>query len=256
MCIFMVLKLCKMSQPNDTNNSSVISYLLLRQLIGILGISLPFILVIGTNLLGGCSKVQPSISHYYYSVLHIIFVGTLCVLGGFLITYRGNSHYKYENIVSNLAGVFAFGVAMFPTSFSGFKEKDMACQYIYLMPDNTLPSYVNNLHFTFATLLFICFVIFCMRIFQDADDGVIDEKKKRRNKIYKGCGITILISILCIAAITIYERVSHKSVFPYYVFVFETTSLLPFGFSWLLKGSVNWPKSKNAMVRKMIEVVR
>ncbi|MBL0145963.1 MAG: hypothetical protein IPP48_09525 [Chitinophagaceae bacterium] len=240
-------------QHKDAN--AVVSYLQLRQLIGVLGISLPFVLILGTNVFGGCSKIQPSISHYY-SVMHIVFTGTLCVLGGFLITYRGNSHYKYENMVSNFAGIFAFGVAMFPTSFSGFNSSDAACQYIYLMPDNSLPKYVNNLHFIFAALLFTCFVIFCVKIFQDADEGVMDAKKKRRNKIYKGCGIAILLSILSIAAITIYEKVSGKTVFPYYVFVFETTSLLPFGFSWLLKGSVNWKNSKSAMVRKVVGVVR
>jgi hypothetical protein len=247
-----------MSLPNENKNDATItaSYLLLRQLIGVLGISLPFILIILTNLLGSCSALQVSISHYYYTVTHIIFVGTLCVLGGFLITYRGNSHYKYENLVSNLAGLFAFGVAMFPTSFTDFKEKNAACQFIYLLPNNKLPSYVNSLHYVFAALLFICFIIFCMRIFQDADEGKMDVKKKRRNKIYKGCGITILISILCIAALTIYERITGTTLFAYSTLLFETTSLLPFGFSWLLKGSLNWKNSKSNMVRKMIKVVR
>ena len=183
-------------------------------------------------------------------------IGELPVLGGFLITYRGNSHYKYENLVSNLAGLFAFGVALFPTSFTDFKEKNAACQFIYLLPNNKLPSYVNSLHYVFAALLFICFIIFCMRIFQDADEGKMDVKKKRRNKIYKGCGIAILISILCIAACTIYERITGTTLFAYSTLLFETTSLLPFGFSWLLKGSLNWKNSKSNMVRKMIKVVR
>lgn len=248
---------------DEQQKDAVISYLLLRQLIGILGILLPLTLVLGTSIFSNCAKLQPSISHYYYSIMHIVFTGVLCVLGGFLITYRGTSKKRWvENWTSNIAGACAFGVAAFPTKINGFINPDGCnCQFIQLhLPQNTtgiVPGYINGMHFGFATVLFICFVIFCMKIFQEPDLGEpIDDKKRKRNIIYKTCGIIIIISIVCIAAIALYDHLTGRDNFPYSTFIFETTALLPFGFSWLLKGSVNWPESKNRVLRKSIQYLR
>jgi hypothetical protein len=239
---------------SQQTNYEVISYLQLRQFIGIIGFLLPFILTGGALLFGRCSELQPSISHYYYSIMHIVFVCTLCVLGGFLITYKGKTN--FENTVSNIAGVFAFGVAIFPTAFDGFNGGGSDCQFIQLTTVSPIPPVIGYLHFGFAALLFGCFVIFCMRIFQESDLGIIDQKKIRRNKIYKTCGIIIIFSIVAMAGITICRRITHQAIFPYYIFTFETTSLLAFGFSWLLKGSVNWPHAKSTVKRKAIQYFR
>ena len=242
----------------EQNKDAVISYLLLRQFIGILGIMLPLLLTLGTYILANCNSLQPSISHYYYSIMHIVFVGVLCVMGGFLITYRGASkNRKLENRVSNLAGACALGVAICPTKFAGYiNPSGCNCQFIELQLHTTtkdIPNYINSMHFGFAAVLFTCFVFFCMSIFQDPDLGEpIDDMKKRRNVIYKTCGVIIIISILCIAVLAIFPKLD----FPYSTFIFETTALLPFGFSWLLKGSVNWPESKNPVLRKAVQYLR
>ncbi|MEO6734429.1 MAG: hypothetical protein ABIN01_24625 [Ferruginibacter sp.] len=247
------------NSPNPQQpNYEVMSYYLLRQLIGILGIALPFILTFGAKYFGHCNEAQPSISHYYYSITHIVFVGVLCVLGGFLITYRGKT--KFENYTSNLAGAFAFGVAIFPTNFNGFVgEGGTSCQFIKLTTSNNdiVPAYIGRLHFGLAALLFICFVIFCLKIFQELDDiSQAGYKKQRRNRVYKICGYAIMASIVCIAGITFYNDKTGKDIWPNYIYWFETTSLLPFGISWLLKGSVNWPHSTNSIKRKVIQYLR
>ncbi len=242
-----------MRNITNTNNDFVISYLLLRQLIGILGISLPFVVILGNTLLGQCPEIQPSISHYYYSVMHIVFVGTLCVLGGFLVSYRGKSN--FENRISNFAGLFAFGVAIFPTDFLGYSESDI-CHFIKI--EKVVPPFVSWIHFGCAGLLFACFVIFCLNIFQESDENKTpDLKKLRRNYIYKICGIGIALSILSIVTITILKSFEVKSdFFKHSTFVFETTSLLFFGSSWLLKGSLNWPESKFKIIRILIKPFR
>ena len=243
---------------NEQNPGAVISYLLLRQFIGILGIMLPLLLTAGTYILGNCNKLQPSISHYYYSIMHIVFVGVLCVMGGFLITYRGASKKrKLENRISNLAGACALGVAICPTKLNGYDNPAGSnCQFIELQlttASKDVPNYINSMHFGFAALLFACFVFFCMYIFQDPDLGEpIDDMKRRRNGIYKTCGVLIIISILCIAFFAIFPDLD----FHYSTFIFETTALVPFGFSWLLKGSVNWPESKNPVLRKAVQYLR
>ncbi len=240
----------------NINDHTLRSYAKLRTLIGILGVSLPFVVIVGTNVLGACDDVQLSISHYYYTITHIVFVGTLCVLGAFLITYKGNSKYRYENLVSNLAGCFSFCIAIFPTALTDFRQGNGSCQYISVLENTALPKYVNALHFGSAGLLFVCFAIFCFKIFQDSDLGVINHKKIRRNKIYTICGSIIIASMLAIVGITIYNRATNSDIFPAYILIFEITSLIPFGISWLIKGSVFWKHSDNGLIRMIAEPIR
>ena len=241
-----------MTAKHTNDNDYTISYLLLRQLIGILGLCLPFALLFGNKLLGSTAWLQPSISHYYYSYMHIAFVGVLCVLGGFLITYRGKS--TLENRVSNFSGAFAFGVAIFPTEFKGYIGNDYLNPIIW-------HSWFKAVHFGCAGLLFLCFAFFCLKIFQESDAGKApsqyDAKKKLRNKIYRYCGYGILASIVIIGASTIYENVYGMTTFTKYAtFIFETTALLCFGNSWLLKGSVNWKDANSPMLNTIVSPVR
>jgi len=251
--------------PEPTSTSiltsyEITSYYRLRQAIGVLGIFLAPVLTLGSRIFGHCQISQPSISHYYYSIMHIVFVGTLCVLGGFLLAYRVKN--KLENTISNLAGLFAFGVATFPTGFKGFAGPGGdSCQFISIVtanPDNFVPGYVGKVHFIFAGLLFTCFAIFCFKFFQELDEGSEPGiKKQRRNRVYRACGWMIVASIALIGAITLYDSF-HKphEIWPDYIYWLETTSLVPFGFSWLLKGSGSWAKSRHGWLRNAISYFR
>jgi hypothetical protein len=59
----------------------------------------------------GC--FQTSISAYYYTPVHGIFIGALVAVGTCLICLRGNT--DAEDILLNLAGMFAPVVALVPT---------------------------------------------------------------------------------------------------------------------------------------------
>lgn len=100
-----------MSSPADPKRSLVLSYLGLRKAIGIIGIALPFVLVCGKLLLQG-PGIQSSISHYYYTVMRDVFVGSLCAIAVFLMSYRGYG--STDNLAGKLACLFAVGVALFP----------------------------------------------------------------------------------------------------------------------------------------------
>ena len=67
--------------------------------------------VIGERLAATCW--QTSISAYYYTTAHGIFIATLCALGAQLIVYKGSS--DTEDVLLNLAGILAFIVAVVPT---------------------------------------------------------------------------------------------------------------------------------------------
>ena len=233
-------------------NSFVISYFILRQAIGVVGLALPVISVGGTWLLSHCFCIEPSISHYYYSIMHIVFVGLLCILGAFLVSYRGAD--SFENKISNLSGIFAFCVAIFPTDSKSFKGE---CRFLEISIH--MPVLIGKIHLLCAALLFFCFVIFCFVIFPKPDDNApIDNKKIFRNKIYKSCGWGIIISISSIISIGILDKITNVDYACKYdtTLIFETTSLWFFGFSWLIKGSLLWKTSSKPILKYLSKAIR
>jgi hypothetical protein len=68
--------------------------------------------VIGERLTATCW--QTSISAYYFTTAHSIFIAALCALGAQFIVYKGSS--DTEDVLLTLAGILAFIVAMVPTT--------------------------------------------------------------------------------------------------------------------------------------------
>ena len=171
------------------DDSHVISYLAVRKAIGVVGIALPFVLIVGKWVVDwlceGCATyrnpivenpevprflelwIQPSISAYYWTSVGDVLVGGLCAIGIFLLTYQGKG--QREDWAGNLACLFAVGVAFFPTSNSGIGQ----------------PALIGIAHYIFAAGLFITLAWFCLFTFQEDDIGPSDELKPARNRIYK-----------------------------------------------------------------------
>lgn len=82
----------------------------------------------------GCG-LQPSISSYYYTPVHSVFIGVLVTMGVCLIALQGNT--DGEDVLLNLAGMLAPGVAFIPTQVVG------SCSSAPLLePD--IEAFVNN----------------------------------------------------------------------------------------------------------------
>ena len=214
----------RIMDKNDRKKQQIISYLILRTLIGAIGIALPILLLVGCFMYGGCLEIQDSISDYYHTGVRDIFVGVLFVLGFFLLSYRG---YEWiDNIVANLGFVFALGVA--------------------LCPPQSCYTVIQILHFVSAGLLFSVFIYFSLFLFRK---GVKKDKrtkrKNQRNNIYLVCGVLMILCIICIALsfalLTEEQRSAYKP-----IFWFESFALWVFGFSWLTKGQLFWKDLKNA----------
>lgn len=62
----------------------------------------------------GATCWQTSISAYYFTSAHAVFIGAICAIGTLLIVYKGSR--DTEDILLNLAGILAFVVAFAPTS--------------------------------------------------------------------------------------------------------------------------------------------
>ena len=91
--------------PQD---SLVHSYLFLRRAIGFIGIGLPVVLVVGVLLVD--HEFLDSISGYYYSPMRGVFVGAMCAVGAFLLSYRGYD--RLDNLTATAAGVAAVAVRL------------------------------------------------------------------------------------------------------------------------------------------------
>jgi phosphoglycerol transferase MdoB-like AlkP superfamily enzyme len=85
----------------------------LRKAIGILGMALPFLLILSLYFFSNFSEPLESISHYYYTRVSGVFIGILSILAIFLIIYKGKA--PTDLIISTIAGVAVLFVLLFPT---------------------------------------------------------------------------------------------------------------------------------------------
>ncbi|MEK6193046.1 MAG: hypothetical protein N2F24_02290 [Deltaproteobacteria bacterium] len=116
---------------NSTNDSNLVfSYLEHRIIIGVLGMGLAPIVAAGHWIMTQ-EGLRRSVSSYYHTGMRNWLVGTLFVIGFFLLSYRG--HDPIDNRVGNLAWFFALGVALFPTKPDvAVTDQDLTIWYIHL----------------------------------------------------------------------------------------------------------------------------
>jgi hypothetical protein len=93
------------------------SYLIIRVVVGALGILLPVVLwVIDDLYLQGGATARGSLSAYYNTHARDAFVGVLCMIGILLVTYMGAIIRSVDFWLSTLAGLCVIGVAFVPTA--------------------------------------------------------------------------------------------------------------------------------------------
>lgn len=207
-------------QPT-TSRSLVISYLVLRKAIGVLGIALPFVLVFG-QILFYESGVASSISSYYYTGMRDVFVGFLCAIAVFLMSYKG--YERKDDLAGDLACVFGVGVALFPTS-----------------PDvgaTPLQQWVGWAHLAFAAAFFVTLAYISLCLFTKTGSmKPPTRKKQQRNLVYRACGGTMLGCLVLIALVELVPGIDLSEIKrrdP--VFWLEALAIVAFGVSWLVKG--------------------
>ena len=216
------------------NQRVIISYLTMRRMIGVLGIALPVIVVLGGFLQNGF-VIQGSISGYYYTNMRDFFVGLLCIVSVFLISYQG--YEKIDNMISTLSGIFAIGMIIFPTAMYSGKIVKVG---MFLIDDN-ISEYV---HLTFGTLFFLALSFNSIFLFTKRHSILLTPPKRRRNILYRVCGIVMIVSILCIIIYMLLFRNTFVSGLNPVLFL-ESIALLAFGISWLVKGNTFFKDQKN-----------
>lgn len=209
-----------MNQEDAAGSSLVISYLELRKAIGYLGIALPFVVALGALLLQGLG-IQSSVSSYYYTEMHDVFVGILCAIGVFMGSYRG--YERKDALAGNLACIFAIGVALFPTA-----------------PENATSheKTIAMVHAASASLFFLTISYFALFLFTKTDPSKTPTgRKQQRNKVYRSCGYTMLTALVLIFVYSMAPDslvAGLKKFQP--VFWFEAIAIEAFGIAWMTKG--------------------
>jgi hypothetical protein len=102
---------------------------------------------------------------------------------------------------------------------------------MFLIADNIS----GTLHLAFSALFFLALSFNSLFLFTRRHPGVMGKEKKRRNLIYRSCGIVMILAIVCITMYTIFFRgTSVAAMNP--VLILESLALFAFGISWLVKG--------------------
>ncbi len=200
------------------------SYLELRRGIGIIGTALPWVLVLGNAFLRSVLlgpphwrgwDLQTSMSGYYYTYMGNVFVGALCVIGVFLISYKGYD--RKDAWAATIAGFAAVGVALFPTFES-----------------NTPMTVISDFHIAFAGVLYLTLAYFSITLFPRGK-GAPGGRRIVRNRVYRICGWTIVGSLIGIVLVSVPSISRHVGSYKP-VFWLESAATLAFGISWLTKG--------------------
>lgn len=217
---------------DDQRSDMVMSYIRVRMALGVLGMALPVFLLIGG--LWEYKRIEPSISDFYHTTYRDIFVGTLCAIGVFLISYRGYLPRKGEvisdDLLATLAGVAAFGVALFPN--------ESPTQQIATMTQKMVGISISPLfHYASALVFFSCLAGFCLVKFaRTASDG--------RRRVYRACGWIIVLSLVAIAVASALKIAGTGPardlvVDNRLVFWAEAIGVWAFGLSWLTKAKAD-----------------
>lgn len=195
------------------HSAQIHSYLSLRKAVGWIGILLPFVLVLGHLIIFSGDKPLNNMSVYYHTGMRDLFVGSLCAIALFLFFYRGYD--RWDDISANLAGLFALGVAFFPTAEDGPRD------------------WIAKVHFYSAGCFLVILALISSFLFTRGEVHPTD-MKRRRNLVYHACGIIMLLSLAAIVVFFLFfEGINSESGF---VLIAETVTLVAFGISWLTKG--------------------
>lgn len=213
-----------------------LSQLNLRKGLGILGIALPLVLFLA-SILNSDIDLRRSLSAYYYAPhLRDMLVGVLWAIGAFLVFYRGYaripaafqnlppwiSRHMTDSKLTTLAGFGALMTAILPT-----------CEF----QDNCPAPWIAGGHLVGSILFLGTLAVLSIWSFTESDTPPQDwdARKIWANRIYRGCGWTILAS-LALCAPLVGWQVDRIGPVPMPVFWLESLAIWAFGIAWLVKG--------------------
>lgn len=197
----------------------------LRATIGWLGMLLPWI-VLSMCLIYGYGFPDSISATYYIPTCITPFMIILGSAGLLLFSYKGYD--KQDDIVCSIAGLFAIGICLFSCNTDDLIQR--WSQLVELTTVGTfqiIPKISGIIHNICAVGFFALLAYNSLFLFTKSGDEMTENKKKR-NIIFRVCGIGMAISFVAIIPISIFEWWGG-------VWLVETVALAFFGISWLTK---------------------
>jgi len=235
--------------PDKHHLELVQSYTRVRLALGLIGLALPIILIVGglydTPRVGGDPRIEPTISDFYHTIYRDIFVGSLCAIGVFLISYRGYRREKGEWInddwLATIAGLAAFGLAFFPNEGGG---EQVVSALQRLVGVQLAPV----LHYSFALVFFLCLAGFCFFKFPKACESW-------RTRFYIRCGQGIMLALVLTAIAVIFKRWVGGPVGAFVesyslIFFFEAIGVWAFAASWIVKSRADMALAQKLSLKR------
>lgn len=217
----------------NEDNTWISSGLTLRKWIGLLGMSLPPLLVFSLYLSNNVNHTLESISHYYFTRVGSIFVLIIGVIGIFLIVYKGYA--LIDSLISVLAGVAALVVVLFPTS--NLSEVCQDADMLYAVTILQEWPFQEKLHYIAAAVFLGCLAYMSLFLFTKTHpNGKKTTNKLWRNGIYIFFGSLMVVALLVIFAG--FSNIIDKVWFKEHCMTFwmEFVAVESFGIAWLVKG--------------------
>jgi len=224
-----------------------------------------------------CWQWPQSLSGYYFTSSRNVLVGALCIIAVFLIVYQGYN--LLDNMITNLADIFALGVALCPTANVNFH-----------------PHWVSYLHQVFSSLMMVFLALMALQFTRAAtsegqtlsaqlvhlwkelwrrhepesasneaqpvsskntEERLRRHRKRQRDSVYRICARLILLWVILAGAQNLIDAPAL-----HLFFFFEVAALWTFAVSWFVKGQVIFLKdppvqlSRPAFRQSQSDVVR
>lgn len=190
----------------------------LRCLIGGLGMALP-IIVVALSLIYGYGFPDSISETYFIPTCIAPFMIILGSAGMLLVCYRG---YNFmDNILNTAAGVFAWGVCLFPCAAQSGRIGTFQ-----------LDAGTSDIIHMVSALLFFGILAYNSLFQFTRGMPVPTPNKKKRNIIFRICGIGMIASFILLP-ITYLDIIN----IPHAIWVIEFIALQFFGISWITKAN-------------------
>lgn len=195
--------------PEETLSERLhrLTYLCLRLVMLVIAVLLPIVFLVSAYWVG----MQVSISAFYHTDMRNVFVGALFAIGICLYVYKGYNN--LENSGLTVAGLFLFGVALFPTT----------------APDGSLPWLFPVIHNFCAVVFFGLIAVVCIFARRNG--------LRTPNEFRKAYDITagLMLLVLAVAGVLLLIDKVWGVRFRTSTFWVETSAVWVFAWYWWLK---------------------
>lgn len=197
----------------------------LRNSLGLLGMLLPIIVLI-LSLVNGYGFPDSISATYYLDPCITPFMIILGSAGLLLISYRGYD--RQDDIICTLAGIFGILICIFPCSNNSMYDAGFITDIVGTFQ---IPRVVSGWIHNISAVVFFLLLAYNSLFLFTKSSGNMTDKKKKRNLIFKICGIGMVVSLICIIPLSVLNVWGGT----WWV---EMFALAFFGISWLTKSNV------------------